>query len=285
MLENNLVHCGDVIDLLSQTGDLKFKSIIADPPYNISKDFGNSRDSMPLTEYVVWSISWIQLCLDRLDTEGLLFVYGFPEILAHISVNFDLNNQRILVWHYTNKTSPNSKFWQRSYESILVLWNGSRPSLNIDLIREPYTDAYLGCAGKVRKETKGRFGDKETTYNVNDKGALPRDVLKVSALAGGAGKKERYFLCKDCNSVFPLSELAQHSEHETVIHPTQKPLNLTKKLILSTLDGLNPGNILIPFAGSGAECLAAKQLGQNYLGFDLNPDYVQLSNLTLELDV
>lgn len=41
-----------------------------------------------------------------------------------------------------------------SYESILCLWKTNRPSLEIDQIREPYTEAYLKCAGKVRASTK-----------------------------------------------------------------------------------------------------------------------------------
>ena len=60
--------------------------------------------------------------------------------------------------------------------------------MKIDQIREPYTDSYLKCGGKERKNTKGRFGDKTTIYNVNEGGALPRDVIKIPALAGTLGK-------------------------------------------------------------------------------------------------
>ncbi|MGU9950961.1 MAG: hypothetical protein ACNYPH_01365 [Gammaproteobacteria bacterium WSBS_2016_MAG_OTU1] len=39
---------------------------------------------------------------------------------------------------------PSSKFWQRSHQSILCIWKGERPYINVDEVREKYTDTY-GC--------------------------------------------------------------------------------------------------------------------------------------------
>ncbi len=230
----------------------KFDLIIADPPYNIGKDFGNNKDSRALKEYISWSAEWIKLCLSRLERGGLLYVYGFAEILAHIAVQFPLEKQKWLIWHYTNKTVPSLKFWQRSHEAIICFWRGKKPDLEIDQIREPYTAAYHKCIGKKRKGTPGRFGGKETVYNGHANGALPRDVLRVSALAGGKGLIERS----------PLR------------HPTQKPLELSARLLKSKINGRG-GKALIPFAGSGSECAMAKSLEIDFLGIEINPDYVR----------
>ena len=57
-------------------------------------------------------------------------------------------------------------------------------------------------AGKTRTGTPSRFGSgKDTTYNAHEKGALPRDVIKISALAGGAGSRERVYYCKSCDAL------------------------------------------------------------------------------------
>ena len=166
---------GDAINILERINkNNKFDIVIADPPYNIGKDFGNNKDCLFIDEYINWSKKWLNLCFDVLADNGLIYVYGFPEILTRIAVQYPIKQQRILVWHYTNKTTPSSTFWQRSYESILCLWKNKRPKLEIDQIREPYTNSYLKCIGKKRKNTKGRFGDKITNYNINEKGALPR---------------------------------------------------------------------------------------------------------------
>lgn len=275
---------GDVVETLKKIDrNFKFDVIIIDPPYNIGKDFGNNKDLMELTEYIKWSKTWLDLCFEVLADNGLIYVYGFPEILARIAVEYPIDNQRILAWHYTNKTTPSSTFWQRSYESILCLWKKDRPSLEIDQIREPYTDSYLKCAGKERKGTKGRFGNTATTYNVNKGGALPRDVIKIPALAGGAGRVERHFMCKTCgNQLFNSSELKNHEGHDILQHPTQKPIALTKKLIQSRING-NNGRTLIPFVGSGSECVTAKMLGVEFFGIELNPEYVEYANKWLKL--
>ena len=41
------------------------------------------------------------------------------------------------------------------------------------------------------------------------------------------------------------------------------------------------GVVLIPFVGTGAECAAAKELNQNYIGFEINPDYVKIAEKTI----
>ena len=158
------------------------------------------------------------------------------------------------MWHYTNKNVPSLNFWQRSHESILVLWKTDKV-FNRDAVREPYTEGFLkGAAGKQRKATKGRFskGDKTTTYSAHAEGALPRDVIKIPALAGGAGMNER------------------------VDHPTQKPLALCEKLLRSCMQP--EGYVLVPFAGSGSECVAAKNIGLPFIGIELNFEYVKLIN-------
>ena len=66
--------------------------------------------------------------------------------------------------------------------------------------------------------------------------------------------------------------------NERVNHPTQKPLALCDKLIRSCKQSATDGYILVPFAGSGSECLAAKNNGLPFVGIELNTDYVKLIN-------
>ena len=284
---------GDVLEVLPHLDAAqKFDIIIADPPYNIGKDFGNNKDTMPIGEYVEWSQKWIDSCWPVLADDGVIYVYGFPEILAHVAVQYPIDNQRWLAWHYTNKAVPSSKFWQRSYESILCLWHREkpRPALEIDQIREPYTETYMTCVGRERATTESRFGGKNgkpTTYKAHENGALPRDVIKLPALAGGAGASERWFMCHDCgNEVFPPCELKNHRTHNILKHPTQKPLELSKRLILSRINAATKsdyqGRVLIPFAGSGSECVAAAELGVAYLGIEINPVFVDFANKWLK---
>lgn len=282
-LSLNKIVTGDCLEYLDRIPkSIKFDLIIADPPYNIGKNFGNNSDDLPLFEYIKWSEAWIKKCLNVLKEDGLIYIYGFPEVLAYVSVKFPLESQRWLVWHYTNKTVPSFRFWQRSHETILSLWKKKRPQLIVDKIREPYTETYKKCIGRTRKNTKSRFGSRETIYNGHKAGALPRDVIKIPALAGGKGATERYFLCYDCQSrLFPPSEIEKHRAHKIMKHPTQKPMSLTKKLIQSRIKSKR-GRVLIPFSGSGSECVIAKFLGVNFLGIEINPEYVFFANQWLK---
>jgi len=259
-LRQEILH-GDALSILPTLESESAQMILADPPYNIGKDFGNDSDKQPIEEYLVWCERWIQECLRILKPNGTMFIYGFSETLALILSKVPFTVQRRwLVWHYTNKNVPSLNFWQRSHESILVLWKTDKV-FHRDEIREAYTDGFLnGAAGKERKATKGRFskGDKKTTYTAHANGALPRDVIKIPALAGGAGMNER------------------------VDHPTQKPLILCDKLIRSCMQ--KEGYVLVPFAGSGSECVAAKKRGLPFLGIELNETYVALIHQRLSAE-
>ncbi|MDP2649026.1 MAG: transcriptional repressor LexA [bacterium] len=275
----NKVICGDVLEELYRLPSNFFDAIIIDPPYNIGKDFGNNVDRRELADYVTWADQWISESFRTLKSSGTIFIYGFSEILAHLSVRLPLNRQRWLIWHYTNKNVASLNFWQRSHESILCVWKDER-IFNRDAVREPYTEGFLqGAAGRVRKDTVGRFskGGKSTIYVAHEKGALPRDVLKAPALAGGAGMMERWFLCKTCDAVYAPREIANHRDHNVVKHPTQKPLELTRRLLKSCLPKKG-GRVLAPFAGTGSECVVARELGAEYLGIEINPEYVQLAD-------
>ncbi len=54
-------------------------------------------------------------------------------------------------------------------------------------------------------------------------------------------------------------------------HPTVKPLEITKNLIINSAPEGLP--ILDPFMGSGTTAVAAKELGFDYVGFEINPEY------------
>jgi len=252
----------DILSVLRNLNDESAQIVIADPPYNIGKDFGNKSDKQPMDEYLRWCDEWIEGCLRVLRKDGTMFIYGFSEILALILARIPQNvNRRWLVWHYTNKTVPKLNFWQRSHESIIVLLKDDKV-FHRDDVREPYTDGFIkGAAGKKRPATKGRYsnGETTTTYTAHHAGALPRDVIKISTLAGGSGRGER------------------------VDHPTQKPLELCEKLLKSCKQDPENGFVLVPFAGSGSECVAAQKLGLPFVGVEINEEYVKLIKSRLDI--
>ena len=60
------------------------------------------------------------------------------------------------------------------------------------------------------------------------------------------------------------------------IHPTQKPIEIIRELILnSTKEG---DLVMDPFMGSGTTAMACKELNRNFIGFEISPEYCRISN-------
>ena len=257
-IQKNQIFLQDCIQGIRQLPNESTDIIICDPPYNIGKDFGNNSDKQEFNAYIAWCDEWIRECLRVLKPNGTMYIYGFSETLAFLRTQTHLTSCHVrwLVWHYTNKVVPSMNFWQRTHESILCCYK-EKPVFNRDDVREPYTESFLkNAAGKPRKRTPGRFSNgegEETVYTAHENGALPRDVIKVPALAGGAGKKER------------------------VNHPTQKPLALCEILIKASRNKTGETLLLVPFAGSGSECVAAKKLEVDFIGYEINEEYIQVA--------
>ena len=69
--------------------------------------------------------------------------------------------------------------------------------------------------------------------------------------------------------------------HEKTPHPTQKPEELLRKIILVSS---NSGDLVIdPFLGSGTTAVVSEQLGRRWKGCDKSIEYCQLAVNRIEL--
>jgi site-specific DNA-methyltransferase (adenine-specific) len=60
-----------------------------------------------------------------------------------------------------------------------------------------------------------------------------------------------------------------------VDHPTVKPLNVIKDIIMNLTDKGN--TVLDPFMGSWTTAVACKQLDRNYIGCEISEEYCKLA--------
>jgi hypothetical protein len=63
-------------------------------------------------------------------------------------------------------------------------------------------------------------------------------------------------------------------------HPTQKPEGLIERMVLASSN--ENDLVLDPFAGSGTTLRVCQQLNRDCIGFELNPDYVQITEERLQ---
>ena len=64
------------------------------------------------------------------------------------------------------------------------------------------------------------------------------------------------------------------------LHPTQKPLELVKRLML--LSSNESDAVLDPFMGSGTTCIAALMLDRKYVGMDNNETFFSVAKNRIE---
>ena len=219
---------------------------LADPPYNLNKAEWDNFESAE--EYIRWSLLWIEQVSRVLKPTGSLYVFGFSETLAdlkHPAMRF-FRGCRWLVWHYKNKANLGND-WGRSHESILHLRKAGAVRLNMDAVRVPYGAHTLKYPAHPQAESS-QFGKGQSTkreWLPHPLGAKPKDVFDIPTTCNGMGEKTP--------------------------HPTQKPEELVRKLVLaSSIEG---DTVLDPFSGSGTTPVVAEQLNRRWLGCDRSGEY------------
>ncbi len=247
---------GDAITWLRSLPDASIDLVFADPPYNLKKAEWDSFESQQA--YVDWSMIWIEQAARVLKPEGTLYICGFSEILADLklpSMRF-FQGCRWLVWHYKNKANLGSD-WGRSHESILHFRKSKLFTFNLDDVRLPYGDHTLKYPEHPQAETSQYGGErnKDRLWQPHPGGAKPKDVFEIPTT---------------CNGM-----------HEKTPHPTQKPEELLRKIVLSSS---NPSDLVLdPFIGSGTTAVVAEQLQRRWLGCDLSLDYLEWAATRINL--
>lgn len=251
---------GDALDWLTKVPSDSVDLIFADPPYNIKKaswdDLGTQDD------YVKWSLTWIEEASRVLKSTGSIYICGFSEILADLKrpcAPF-FHSCRWLVWHYKNKANLGND-WGRSHESILMFRKSKEFTFNIDEIRIPYGEHTLKYPSHPQAITSqyGKSKERQAHWTPHPCGAKPKDVIEIPTTCNGMNEKTP--------------------------HPTQKPEELLRKIILASS---NEGDIVLdPFMGSGTTAVVAEQLGRTWLGCDLSTEYLgwaqaRISNVAIQ---
>jgi len=254
---------GNSIEWLKSLEAESVDLIFADPPYNIKKADWDTFESQE--EYIKFSMQWIEQCARVLKPTGTLFICGFSEILAdlkHPATKY-FKGCRWIIWHYKNKANLGSD-WGRSHESILHFRKTKNFTFNIDEIRIPYSEHTLKYPSHPQAETS-QYGNGKNGNHIwepNPLGAKPKDVLEIP--------QDIMEVPTTCNGM-----------HEKTPHPTQKPEELIRKILLASS---NVGDIVLdPFCGSGTTPVCAEQLQRKWLACDLSPEYLEWAYNRLEL--
>ncbi len=234
----------DAIKFLKSIPDNSVELVFADPPYNIKKAQWDTFESQK--KYIDWSMEWIREARRVLTDNGSLYICGFSEILADLKWAAAplFTGCKWLVWFYRNKANL-GKDWGRSHESVLHLRKSKNFIFNIDDVRIPYNEHTVRYPKRNQAVTSQYGNGKKYEWTPNPLGAKPKDVLEIPTISNKAWERFN--------------------------HPTQKPVELLRKVILSSsnVDSL----VVDPFGGSGTTYAVAEAYGRRWLGSELETEY------------
>lgn len=257
-LNENSVICGDFIKINNQIPDEYFDLILLDPPYNLTKKYGETIfKSMTDAEYVEYILFILKECLKKLKPSGTMYVCGDwktsylqRKALEHCEDEMLCDVINRITWS-RDKGRGSEKNWKNNIEDIyMVVKSKDQYTFNINDV-------------KIRKTVLATYRDK----NGNNKDWEETEEGKFRMTC----PSNIWF-----DITVPFWSMAENTDH-----PTQKSEKLYAKLILASS---NKGdNIYEPFAGVFTGCVTAAKLGRNWVGVEFENEYCLLGQKRLVL--
>lgn len=256
----NTIQNTECIQSMKKLPDNSIDLVIADPPYNLSKGGKWKWDNSK--KLIGMGGNWNKV-MENWDDMTFEEYWEFTE-------SWLLEVKRIL--------KPTGSLWIFGTYHNMGIINVVCQKLGIEIINEIIwykRNAFPNLSGRrftASHETIlwCHVGQKKREYYFNydyvKNASFPEDMLK------SPGKQMR--------TVWDIPNNKQKDELKFGKHPTQKPLRLLHRIILATS---KEGDIcLAPFSGVGSECVAAKELGRNFIGFEINKEYYDISLKRIE---
>ncbi len=235
----DVIHCGDALEILDKYPDNSVDLVFADPPYNLNKDYGSYEDGTEEQHYIEWCNAWLSEYARILKPTGSLYALNLPRWAMHQAafLNQRLHFQNWIVWNALSE--PRGKLMPAHYGLLFYTKHAANFTFNYDEVGGLDSRHYCLRAGCIRDRKKSGEDDKETLTDIW------WDIHRIRH------KKDRDW------------------------HPCQLPDALMERIIrLSS----NPGDIVLDaLCGAGTTPVIAAKLGRRYVGIDIDPDYVAIT--------
>jgi site-specific DNA-methyltransferase (adenine-specific) len=233
---------GEALNVLPRLPPASVDLLVADPPYNLDRDFGASRArAMAESDYEDYSSAWIDAALPLLKEDASVYVCCdwrcSSAVERALSRRLVIRNR--ITWE-REKGRASSRNWKSAHEDI---WFATRS--------ESYR--YDADAVRLRRRVRAPYRDGEG-----------------AARGWGEGPAGRFRDTAASNLWTDLT-VPFWSMPENTAHPTQKPEKLVAKLLLASS---RPGDLVLdPFLGSGTSAVVARKLGRRFIGIEIDPEH------------
>ncbi len=133
--------CGDSLIELKKIPDKSIDLIVTDPPYNLSKDYGNNQDKLEFYEYLDFSNKWLFEAKRVLKDDGTIYVFMGMKYISYI---YNILEQELgmyfnswITWFYTQGIGKTKGYSPRHDDILMFTKNSKKFTFNLDTIRVP----------------------------------------------------------------------------------------------------------------------------------------------------
>lgn len=290
------------MDGLKQLESESIDLIVVDPPYYKAIDEDWDKQWKTEEDYLSWCQQWFDECVRVLKNTGVFYCYGNFDILTKQKIHiFDkrLNFRQNITLSkglrsIAGRTSDKLRMFPTASEYLLY-YIKQEEELVLLSQRDYLFNEWKRSGLKIKdiKELCGFTGNQPYNWfspNNSGKGTwqLPKKEHYIKLQSTGFWQK-------------PYEELKNEFEDKRYVfnlpigitdvwdfvpdkirygHKTQKPMDITDRIINASS---NEGHtVLIPFVGSGSEIVSCMKHNRNYIGFEINEEYINIANTRLK---
>ena len=132
--------CGDSLDVMRDMDSESADLVIADPPYNLGKNYGNNIDSLEFDDYMEFTRNWTTECQRILKSTGTIYVFMGFRFISWLYQILEKERRLLFVnwicWHYTQGIGKTRGFSPR-HDDILMFSKSPNYCFNLDDVRVP----------------------------------------------------------------------------------------------------------------------------------------------------
>lgn len=238
-MEINKIYQSDCIEFMKSLPDNSIDAVITDPPYGTT--------NCKWDKAIPFELMWAEL--NRIVKKNAAIVlFGSQPFSSQLICSNIKNFKYEWVWNKRIGGNPlNAKVMPMKIHENIMVFNKHN---------------YYPIMTQGEMKSKG-FGLKK-----------PMEQFNRTSLERKPKKNDLYYPKSILdNNTFSKGNRGRKEEF---LHPTQKPLELIKYLVLTYSQ---KDDIVLDFAmGSGTTAVACKELNRNFIGCEINPDYIQIAN-------
>ena len=300
--ELNKIFNMDIMEFLPQLKENSIDVIITDPPYFLdkmdnnwdyekvsSKKYLQTVQSLPAgmkfdkeqgKKFYDWYLKVSEGLFRVLKPGGFFFSFSSPRLYHRMTCAVDdagFEIRDMFMWLYT-QNQPKAMSINHFIDKMEVSFDKKEQIKNdFSGWKTPQIKSCFEPIVMAQKPTVRTYLDNMLEHEIG----LMNTNIKIGENMHPANVFSTDFINDTVDKAFLISKPKKKEKGEYNDHKTVKPIAICEYLINLTAFSGN-AIILDPFSGSGTTVVAAKKLGKQFIGVDINSKYVEIANMRLE---